>query len=75
VPEQEYSCREGAKKISTLHDCWFPALRRTAACSLAAGSKTRIAQVNPGFSLFEALGQLERDLIRERTRAGLATAA
>jgi DNA invertase Pin-like site-specific DNA recombinase len=31
--------------------------------------------VNPGFCLFGALGQFERDLIREQTRAGLTAAA
>jgi DNA invertase Pin-like site-specific DNA recombinase len=30
---------------------------------------------NVGFHIFGALGQFERDLIRERTRAGLAAAS
>src|SRR3954464_6629429 len=55
--------RYGAKKISTLHNCWFPALRRTAACKFANGSKTRIAQVNPCFYLFGALCKFGGDLI------------
>src|SRR5215213_3854897 len=66
IREQEHSRRYGAKKISTLHDCWFPALRRTAACKFANGTKTRIAQVSPRFYLSGTLCQFGRDLLRAR---------
>src|SRR3954451_17937724 len=63
IGEQEHPRRHAAKKISTLHHCWFPALRRTAACDVLNGSNTSFGAVIPRFYLFGTPSLFARDLI------------
>ena len=51
------------------------ATRGVGFCSLTEAIDTTTPGGRLGFHLFGALGQFERDLIRERTRAGLVAAA